>query len=257
LSDENAVLRERRDVSPSLAIYRIAPLERAPAAFLPGQFTNLGLYVEPEPGSGRRLVRRAFSIASPPDERGHLEFYLRRIDEGELSSRLFQLAPGDRLWLDPRVYGRFTLSDVPDGADLLLVGTGTGIAPFLSMLRAFRGRARWGRCVMLESAHDADELGYRSELEALARDDPSFAYEPTLTREPAESGWTGLRGRVQRHLEPGAFLTRIGRPLDASWHAFLCGNPSMITEVARLLELGGLALHRRSRPGQIHTERYW
>jgi ferredoxin--NADP+ reductase len=258
MSDEidNARVRERFDVHESLAIFRVAPEEGLVPAFEPGQFTNLGLRLPPEPTL--QLVKRAFSIASTPRERDHLEFYVRRVDEGEFTPALFALRPGASLWLDARVYGHFTLEDVPPASDVLMVATGTGLGPFVSMVRTYRGTARWRRCLLLESARAAVDLGYRSELERIAREDPSFAYRPTLTREPATSAWTGLRGRLQSWLEPDTFLRLSDSPLDpARWQVMLCGNPEMIESVTEQLSSHGFRRHCRREPGQIHAKRYW
>jgi len=257
IQPDNAVLRERIDVEPSLAIFRVAPREGEVPAFEPGQFANLGITCATTSGEPR-LVRRALSIASSPRERAHLEFYVRLVDAGELTPRLFELQPGAELWLDPRIHGHFTLTDVPPASNVLMVGTGTGVAPFVSMLRTYRGGDRWRRCVLIESARTSAELGYRAELERLAREHADFVYRPTLTREPAASAWYGLRGRVQAWLEPGAFRDLVGEDLDpARWQVLLCGNPDMIVSVTELLSTHGFRRHRTREPGQIRCERYW
>ena len=259
MSDEidNAFVRERIDVHESLAIFRVAPKEGVVPAFEPGQFTNLGLRGLSSEASAP-LTKRAFSMASTPRERDHFEFYVRRIAEGEFTPALFGLRPGASLWMDSRVYGHFTLDEVPPGSDVLMVATGTGVGPFVSMVRSYHGAGRWKRCVLLESAQTAADLGYRAELERIARRDPGFAYHPTLTREPERSPWPGLRGRIQSFLEPDAFQRLSDHPLDpARWQVLLCGNPEMIASVTELLARSGFRRHRRREPGQIHAERYW
>ena len=100
--------------------------------------------------------------------------------------------------------------------------------------------------------------GADHQMERLARESADFSYHPTLTREPPESGWRGLRGRVQDSLSPEAFQRLTQEPLvPTRWQVMLCGNPGMIASVtAQLSDLGFQRHHRRS-PGQIHTERYW
>ncbi len=254
---ENALLRDRSDAHESLAIFRVAPREGVVPQFEPGQFTNLGLR-PPGSDAGTPLLKRAFSIASTPRERDHLELYIRRVEEGEFTALLFRLRPGASLWLDTRVYGRFTLRDVPLGSNILMVATGTGLGPFLSMVRTYHGSARWRRCLLLESARTTADLAYRAELERIERESPGFCYRPTLTREPESSAWGGLRGRVQSWLEPEAFARLSGEPLDpARWQVMLCGNPEMIVAATELLSRQGFRPHHRREPGQIHAERYW
>jgi ferredoxin/flavodoxin---NADP+ reductase len=258
----NAVLDSRVDLHETLCILRVRPDGGSVPQFEPGQFTNLGLFDASEtpqtaPGPPSEL-RRAFSFASPPAQRDSAEFYIQRVDDGHFTQHLWKLQPGGRLWLDERVYGNFTLADVPPTSELVLVATGTGLGPYLSMLRQHRGGERWKRCALVHSARHQADLGYRGELEALARRDPTFRYLPTLTREPASSSWSGLRSHVQEIVEPAGFERLAGWPLDpATAHVFLCGNPQMIIDLGGQLAESGFRPHRRRAPGQVHSERYW
>lgn len=251
----NAVIAERIEMTEGLAAFRVVPDSKVVTPFEAGQFTNLGLAV---PGVEDGFVRRAFSIASAPEEQRWYEFYVRLVDNGALTVPMWKLGPGDRMWLDPKIYGKFTLEPFPRDKDLLLLGTGTGVAPYMSMLRSQLGKGRWRRCVLLESERTAPELGYRAELEEMQRADRTFRFVATLTREPETSTWRGLRGRMQAFLAPEPFERASGVPLSpASCHAFLCGNPDMIESVSVLLGEQGFQPHRTKAPGQVHTERYW
>ena len=222
-------------------------------AFEPGQFATLGL---PDPAGGKPL-KRVYSIASAPGEPS-LEFYLQLVKEGAFTSVLWPHHPGDRVHLAPAIHGRFTLAGVPEDHDLVLIGTGTGIAPFLSMVRHYAGRRRWRRCAIVHGARSIDELGYREELHALSRDDPSIAFVPVVSREPEGSGWPGLRGRVQALLETDAFPARAGMPLDPErCHVFLCGNPAMIDDLDARLAARGFRHDRPEAPGTMHYEKWW
>lgn len=257
MSDEtyNARVVSRRDVHDSLMILRVGTQGGEVPVFEPGQFSNLGLL---EDGEEPRLLRRAFSIASPASERKHFEFYIQRVDHGAFTTRLWSLQPGDPLWLDPNVYGHFTLADVPPDSDVLFVATGSGVGPFLSMLREHHGKQRWKSAAVIHSARVAADLGYHEELSALAARDPLFRYVPTLTREPLDSGWSGLRVRVQKLFEPECFREIFGRELAiVGTRVFICGNPQMIAELSEELGKRGMRPHRRRTPGHIHTERYW
>ncbi len=244
----NARVAARTDLNARLAIVRVEPVGWALPAFTPGQFATLGL---PDPQVPGTLLKRVYSIASAPG-RPTLEFYIQLIKEGELTTRLWDLGVGDALWLSEKISGRFTLDGVPDGADLVLVSTGTGLAPFVSFVRAFGGKGRWRHCAVVHGARSADELGYRDELSARAAKG-EVAYLPLLTREPEGPGWKGLRGRVQSLLANGRFETHAGFPLDPSrTHVYLCGNPAMIDDMeARLVKLGFKAKET------LHFERWW
>ncbi len=224
----------------------------------------------PAPRAGRagrvRLTRRAYSIASSPLVRDYLEFFVVRIDTGELTPRLWAIEPGGRLWMDEIAKGEFTLDHAPPGKDLVMISTGTGIAPFMSMLRTYRNQGRWRRFILIHGARYAADLGYRAEMEQIVREDPTVCYIPLVTREPEpplpgapEHGvWTGLRGRVQSALEHELYCKLVGAPLDpVECHVFLCGNPQMIDEVEALLTSRGFVTDSREQAGNIHFERYW
>jgi ferredoxin--NADP+ reductase len=257
MTDEtyNAQVVARRDVHESLMVLRVGRNHAEVPQFEPGQFSNLGLLEEREDA---RLLRRAFSIASPSSVRDYFEFYIQHVDRGVFTTRLWSLEPGDPLWLDPHVYGHFTLADVPPSADVLYVATGSGVGPFISMLREYHGKERWKSAAVIHSARIQADLGYHSELTALAASDPSFRYVPTLTREPEDGGWSGERVRAQKLFEPERFREVFGRELTPeNSRVFICGNPQMIVELSAQLAPHGFRPHRRRTPGHIHTERYW
>ena len=207
----NATLVERRDLSPSLSIFRLAPDVRPEAGaswFEAGQYVSVGLNVDEERGASS--VQRAYSIASEPEERRWLELYIRRASPANtahpLTHRLWQTDPGGRLYVSPKITGHFTLEHTVTPADprlLVLVGSGTGVAPFMSMVRSARGRgdlALLGRLVVLHGASHAHELGYHAELEAAERAGLR-AYVPTVSRPAENPDWRGAVGRVEAHFE--------------------------------------------------------
>jgi ferredoxin--NADP+ reductase len=261
----NASLIERVDLTDVLSVVKIRPDSGTIPPFVPGQFFRLGLPRVDEMGgvavrkSGRvRYTKRAYSIASSANITDHVEFFVVRVEEGALTPRLWDLDVGDRIWLDSAAKGEFTLDLAPAGKDLVMVSTGTGIAPFVSMLRTYRGQDRWRRFVLVNGSRFAADLAYRDEVHALVRTDPTVYYIPLVTREPAGGAWAGLRGRVQVALEPATYAKLVGAPLDpATCHVFLCGNPAMIDEVQAILEARGFQADTRDAPGNIHFERYW
>jgi ferredoxin--NADP+ reductase len=111
--------------------------------------------------------------------------------------------------------------------------------------------------VLVHGVRRARDLVYRAELEELGHEDPTFAYAPVVSREPAEA-WSGLRGRVQAVLEDGTWQTVSDVPLTAeSTHVFLCGNPDMIRDVGERLAGRGFRPDHAGAPGNLHYERYW
>jgi len=216
--------------------------------FRPGQFMNIGLQL-----SGG-FLSRSYSLASAPGS--ELDVLLARVGDGALTPALFELSVGSEVWLDPKPQGFFTLDYVPPHRQLWLIATGTGLGPFLSMLRSGVVFERSERVLLVHGTRGPAELAHRAELEALESEHgPAFRYLPVLSREQ-ESGL--LQGRVTHLLASGELEQRAGTPIHAdSSHLMLCGNPAMIEEVTGLLVARGLRKHRVRTPGHITTEKYW
>jgi ferredoxin--NADP+ reductase len=217
-------------------------------AFEPGQFVNLGLVVDD------MFTYRAYSLASPPE--APPEFYVARIDEGGFTPALFQTAVGSTLYVEARAHGFFTLDYVPDARDLWCVATGTGLGPFLSILRAETAWRRFERIVVVHGAHAASHLGYRRTLAEIGEaHDGRLTYVPVVSR---QSPPDCLQGRVTDAYARGALEARAGVALspDTS-HVMLCGNPGMISEMSELLAARGLNRHRVRKPGHVSIEKYW
>lgn len=218
------------------------------AEFRPGQFMNLGLHLP------TGFVSRSYSLASAPG--APIEVLLARVGEGALTPALFELQPGAPVFLDPKPQGFFTFDYVPPHRELWLLATGTGLGPFLSMLRSGAAFERATRVVLVHGTRGPAELAHRAELEALvgARRG-EFRYVPVLSRQPEPDL---LQGRLTAALQSGELERRAETPLVAeSAHVMLCGNPSMIDEVIAQLAERGLRRHRQRVPGHITTEKYW
>ena len=206
----NAAIVRRQDLHAGLFFLWIALDGGEYPPFKPGQFVSIGHH---DAATGE-LVRRTYSIGSSAHKRESVELFIVHVAEGEFTSWLHDQPVGARLWLSPDASGGFTLDGFRNGRDLVLVATGTGVAPYISMYRTWRDIAPWRRIVLVHGARLAADLGYRRELEAVAEKDPNFFYVPLVTREPGASDWAGLRGRVQSVLEADAFATLTGFPLD-------------------------------------------
>ncbi len=258
--NNNATLIERVDHNEALATFKIKYNDHEVPEFKPGQYATIGL-PEPEPADGKapKLIRRMYSVASPATQRDALSFYVVRVDEGALTPLLWNLDLGDTMFMAPRLGGHFTIDPVPEGHHVVMFGTGTGLAPFRSMYLTFRGQKRWNKFVMIEGCRLAEDLGYFDEFTGFAKEDPGLVYLPTVTREPEDSDWAGVRGRVTALLEPGVFEEHCGFELKPeTCSVFLCGNPAMIDQVEEVLVGRGFAVHSRKNPqGTLHFERYW
>ncbi len=263
----NAVLAGREEINPQLIVVRVQP-DQELYPFTPGQFAVLGLLgkeprvaeaaPEDPPPAPDKMIRRAYSIASSSVERRYLEFYLTLVTTGELSPRLFALGHGRRLWLGPKASGLFTLDRVPPGKAVLLIATGTGLAPYMSMLRTLLIEETTRKFVVLHGARCSWDLGYRAELESLARLRPNLVYIPSITRPEQDVHFRGQTGRIQNLIETGVIERLANAPLDpAQLEVFLCGNPEMIEQVKALLAKKGFSPDRGGKSGTIHVEEYW
>lgn len=270
----NATLIERVNAHEDLAFFRVKYNGHEVPEFEPGQFATLGLpdTSPPDPaklvrpGRGPKLIRRAYSIASPATQKDALEFYIVRVEDGQLTPSLWDIEVGQTLFMNEKIGGHFTLpsptlsDDTPDPRrNFVMVGTGTGLAPFRSMYLTYREQNRWDKFILLDGCRVARDLGYYDELTRIAAEDENFIYLPTVTREPEGSDWAGPRGRVNALLEAEAFRVATGIDLSAdSCHVFLCGNPQMIDQVEADLKQRGFVTQDRKNPdGGLHFERYW
>jgi ferredoxin--NADP+ reductase len=237
-------LLARRDWAPGLSTLTV---EAEVEPFIPGQFVNLALEREGQ------LERRSYSIASPSG--APLAFLVAEVPEGKLTPHLMRLSPGDRVWVEPKPQGFFTLRWVPDAPELWLVATGTGLGPFLSILGSDELWQRFPRVVLVHGVRGADQLAHRAELDALSVDRPALRVVPVLSRELAADC---VAGRITTALDDGALERAAGVTLAPERsHVMLCGNPAMIDEMSAKLGARGLKKHRVRSPGHITVEKYW
>jgi ferredoxin--NADP+ reductase len=220
-------------------------------AFTPGQYARLGL------PDGDSLIWRAYSITSTPGE-DTLEFYSIVVEGGQFTSRLDLLEVGDPIWVDRQVFGFMTESRFSDGDDLWMLATGTGIGPFVSILRDRTAWQRWRHLVLVHCVRQPEELAYRDELEAMAKADGAAGRLRLLQLVTRNATGSQMHGRITTLLQNGALEQAAGLPLNAEQsRVMLCGNPAMIEETRKLLHERGMRPVRRLNPGQFVTENYW
>ncbi|HYP32794.1 MAG TPA: ferredoxin--NADP reductase [Burkholderiaceae bacterium] len=221
--------------------------------FTSGQFVMLGLMVD-----GRPLMR-AYSIASSAYE-SELEFFSIKVPDGALTSRLQHIRCGDKVLLGTKPTGTLLLDNLAPGRTLWLLATGTGLAPFLSIVRDIETYARFERVVLVHGVRRVRELAYADLLrEELPRHPylgeavrSQLLYCPLVTREPFERS-----GRIPDLIERGALESGLGLPLldPASDRCMLCGSAAMISDTRAVLEGVGFSEGHAGAPGSYVVER--
>lgn len=223
--------------------------------FSAGQFARLG--VRKADGS---TVWRAYSMASAAHDE-FLEFFSIVVPDGEFTSELSRLAVGDELLVGRQPFGFLTLDRFVDGDDLWLLASGTGLAPFLSILQGQEVWQRFRRIVLVYCARSASELAYQSLITQLMQRDylqahaQQFTYLPLLTRDQ-KAGC--LHGRITTLLDSGELEQAAGFALEPlAGRVMICGNPQMIDDCRTLLKQRDMQLSLSRRPGQVAVENYW
>ena len=216
--------------------------------FAAGQFLHLAL------GDEAERVNRPYSVASPHGE--DLEFFIVRVDEGELTPRLWNLDVGDSVDVSERAAGSFTLKKTPDAEILWLVSTGTGLAPYIAMLRTDEPWERFEKVVVVHGVRYEVDLAYTEELKTLEEKFAGrFKLVQSLTRENKDGV---LHGRIPNLVEDGTLEEFVGWKMNKdNSSVLLCGNPAMLDDMESKLGEREMKKHRSKSPGQIVLERYW
>jgi ferredoxin--NADP+ reductase len=221
--------------------------------FRNGQFTMIGLEVQ-----GRPLLR-AYSVVSPNYEE-NLEFFSIKVQDGPLTSRLQHLNVGDPIIVSRKATGTLVLDNLLDGRNLYLLGTGTGLAPFMSIIRDPETYERFEKVVLVHGCRQVAELAYAETItEHLPEDEyvgelvrEKLIYYPTVTREPFRN-----RGRITDLITSNTLFDDTGLPvLDREQdRLMLCGSPQMIGEMRELLDERGFAEGNHGEPGEFVIEK--
>lgn len=223
--------------------------------FVPGLYARLGLVNE----DGEQ-VWRAFSMVSSPAE-PFLEFVATLVENGPFSRLLGRIEPGQPIALDAAAFGFLTLGALAPGTHLCLIASGSGIGPFVSMLRDTAVWKAYEHILVVHSARRGADLAYREEIAALAAGQAGTAgmakldYLPVVTRDPIP----GIASRrIPELLEHGALETAAGSPIDPQqMRVMVCGNPALTVRMRQLLSQRGFQTARRGVPGQMAFEKYW
>lgn len=257
-----------------LATFRLVPIDGPVPEYKSGQFITIGMHVPSE----NKIIRRAYSIASNPENRKYIELYIRWVRKplpGRLTTQLFSAKEGDEIvWLKPT--GNFTLDDKKhdgekDDRRIVCLGGGTGLAPFVSLAQSLHATGSKRELIVLHGASYVDELGYRElltdlENESLDRgkDKWNFRYRASISR-PQEwfnRSWSGQVGRVETFLrskdgEPSPLEKLVGEKITAENTVFfICGWQGTIDGCMDYLTPRGFVTERNKRPDKSFEIKY-
>lgn len=238
--------------TPQLLSFRLT--RHAGFRFVPGHYARLGLAAP-----GGEVIWRPFSMVSAVHD-DFLEFLVVLVD-GEFSRQLADLKVGDRVLVDRASFGFLTLDQLAPGETLWMLASGSGLGPFLSMLRDPIVWDRYRHIVLVHSVRQIAELAYRDDILAMrdAHADSGVGadlrYVPVVTREVLAGA---LSARIPALIESGELQTaaELGLDVDTS-RVMVCGNPELTQEMRGLLSTRGFATARRGVPGQMTFEKYW
>ena len=217
--------------------------------FKAGQFGRLALNID-----GERIARPYSFVNSPDDP--ILEFYSIIVNTGPLSPRLATLKTDDKVLIANSGNGFLVLDEVPDSKHLWLLATGTGIGPFLSIIKSPTPWQRFEKVILIHAVRTVNELTYQETIEQCTdQHSDQFVSIPFVSREPTDFA---MPGRIPAAIKNNTLEERAGCLFSAE-HAqvMLCGNPAMVKEVTEVLQARGLAKNRRRTPGHITVENYW
>ena len=246
--------------------------------FTAGQFVRLGIHgkdlqyfaqnhetklitseIQGQPIDLEGYVFRAYSVASSPYDE-FIEFFSVVIPEGEFTSKVNHIQVGDSLLLNTTPFGYLTLAryQLPLPNDLWLLATGTGLAPFLSILKTIDVWQQYQRIILVYSARTSQELAYQAEIDAIKSiygdNGAAFVFLPIVTR---EADYAGEKARIPNLILSGKLTELVGQKLDKERsHVMLCGNPQMVEDTKEALKSIGLTMNRRGE-GNIAVENYW
>lgn len=224
-------------------------------SFIPGRYARLGLA---EPGG--ETVWRPFSMVSAASDE-FLEFLVVLIEGGEFSRRVASLKVGDTVLMEKPSFGFLTLNELAPGKTLWMFASGSGIGPFMSILRDQAPWRTFEHLVLVHSVRYAAELAYRQDIVAMREAHADLGigadlrYLPVVTRERIP----GMpSARIPQLLDEGVLEAAVGIPLESTdSRAMVCGNPELAQETRKRLKERGFAASRRGVPGQMAFEKYW
>ena len=224
--------------------------------FIPGQFARLGVKKEDD-----SIVWRPYSIVSA-DYDEELEFYSIVVPDGEFTQRLKNLKINDDIYIDKTNYGLLTTDRFENGKDLWFLSTGTGLAPFISILYDFTIWEQYDKVILVHGVRTAEELAYQDTINSfytheyygeLVKD--KLIYVKVVTR---ENSGGDLYGRITELIKNGELEKFVNIPITIeNSRIMICGNPEMVSDTRHMLTEKGLTVSKRGNPGNMAVENYW
>ncbi len=217
--------------------------------FKAGQFTFLGNEID-----GQRIFR-PYSFVNSPDD-STLEFYFNKVENGVFTTYLTSLTTGDHVRVSPKVSGLMTLDEIRGADNLWLIATGTGVGPYISILKTNEVWERFNQVILVYGVREKNDLAFLEEIQTFTKKSKqNFTAIFCTSREDTNST---AYGRIQNVFKSGELeeIASLTITKERS-HVMLCGNSGMIKEMLELLSARGLKKNRRSEPGNITLEKYW
>ena len=255
----NAIVKNIKEITPEIKLFFIKFKDNHKFEYKAGQFAVLGLPDDKNNLDGE-WHRRAYSITSSPKQ-DEVEFYIVLVPDGRLTPRLFDLKIGDEIFMGEKAAGLMNFDGVEETSDLLFISTGTGIAPFVSIIRDHKDEILNGKrqVALIHGARHTYELGFKGELEELQKLSPYFHYYPIVSRSEQEVGqqWTGYKGHAQSLITNGTIEKDFGKSITPNnFHVFLCGNPRMVDETVDIFLQKGFTRHTLKEKGNLYFDKH-
>ena len=222
--------------------------------FEAGQFARLQVEVKDDEGKLQALAK-PYSLVNAPDEE-YAEVYFNTVPDGKVSNALAQLQAGDTLEISQPCVGFFVLSLIPDVRHLWMLSTGTGIGPYLSMLKTEDVWKRFEKIILVHAVPYANELCYSEVIEKFTHKYPDiFQFIPIVSREDHKGV---LKGRIPELIDKGALEKAASLTISKEdSHVMLCGNSGMLKDTKAILKQRGMDRHLNHKPGHVSSEQYF
>jgi len=222
--------------------------------FKPGQFARLQIEAENDEGELEKFAN-PYSLINTPDEK-YAEVYFNTVADGKVSNGLAALKPGDTLEIAQPCVGFFVLSQIPDCKHLWMLSTGTGVGPYLSMLKTDEAWERFEKITLVHAVPYANELNYSELIEQFAAEHPDqFQFISIVSREDHEGS---LKGRIPALIENGELEAKAGLEINKeNSHVMLCGNSGLLNDTKEVLLERGMNRHLNHKPGHVSSEQYF